>query len=314
MQLKTQRKTKTKRTSVSKYMERQWDSMVILPMFWVFVFSYLPMVGVIIAFKDYNYADGIFGSKWVGLENFRIFVTSNEFAKITWNTLYMNFFFIFVGIFMAVLVAILLYEVKSRKATKVYQTVMLTPHFLSWVIAAYMAYAILRPNGGYLNTILAKFGIEGVDWYSKPEAWPVILLICNVWKHIGMDSIMYYAALMGIDSSIFEAAEVDGANKFQRTIYIVIPELMSIITILSILKIGNIFRADFGLFYQVPRNVGLLYSTTDVIDTYIFRTMRVLGDFGLSGAVSFLQSIVGMTVVLFTNWVAKKIDPSRGLF
>lgn len=314
MQPKVQRQPKIKRKSISGYMQRQWDSMCFIPMLLVFIFSYLPMCGVIIAFKDYNYSDGIFGSKWVGFENFRVFVSSNEFAKITWNTLYMNFLFIVCGIFAAVLVAILLYEIKSRNATKVYQTVMITPHFLSWVVVAYMAYAILRPNGGFLNTILAAFGIESTDWYSVPSAWPVILLICNVWKHVGMDSVMYYAALMGIDSSIFEAAEVDGANKFQRTIHIVLPELAGIITILAILKVGNIFRADFGLFYQIPRDVGILYSTTDVIDTYIFRTMRVVGDMSLSSAVGLLQSVVGMVVVLITNFIAKKIDPSRGLF
>lgn len=294
--------------------DAQLFSLCIIPMLLIFVFSYVPMGGIIIAFKEYRFDEGIFGSPWVGLTNFKFFLHSNDFIKITWNTLSLNFVFIIMGIIAAVAVALLLFELKSRLSTKVYQTVLLTPHFMSWVVVGYMAYALLNPSYGLLNAWLKTVGLEAVDWYSKPNAWPVILTIASIWKHVGMDSIVYYAALMGLDSSYFEAAEIDGATKWQRTKYIVLPSLVPLLTIMTILKLGNIFRADFGLFYQLTRDVGTLYSTTDVIDTYIFRTMRVIGDMGMSSAAGLLQSVVGFVLVVLTNYFSKKIDPDNGLF
>ena len=307
------RTNKRKRKKISKN-ELQLYSLCIIPMLAIFIFCYIPMGGIIIAFKNYKYNLGIFGSDWVGFENFKFFFTSGEFVKITWNTIYMNAIFIVVGIFCAVMVAVLMFHVRSRAATKLYQTVLITPNFISWVVAAYMVYAFLNPNYGLVNGILKAFGKETVDWYAKPGAWPVILTISSIWKHVGMDSVYYYAALMGIDSTLFEAAEVDGANKFQVMKAIIIPLLVPLMTILTIMKIGGIFRADFGLFYQIPRNVGLLYSTTDVIDTYIFRTMREVGDMGMSSAVGLLQSVVGLVMVLLTNAAARKINPDNALF
>jgi putative aldouronate transport system permease protein len=289
-------------------------SLCAIPVLLVVIFNYLPMVGIMIAFKKYNYTSGIFGSEWTGLNNFKYFMQSNEFFRITWNTLNMNFLFIVFGTLAALMLAILLFELKSRFFTKIFQTVLITPHFLSWVVVAYMTYAILHPNYGFLNNILGMFGIVKIDWYAKPMAWPYILTIASVWKTVGMDSIIYFAALMGVDSSLFEAAEIDGATKWKKIIYIILPSLTNLITILTILKIGNIFRADFGLFYQLPRDVGALYPTTDVVDTYIFRTMRVVGDMGMSSAVGLLQSIVGFVLVIFTNHCAKKIDPDGALF
>ncbi len=294
--------------------ELQLSLLCIIPVLLVFVFNYLPMGGLVMAFKRFDYSKGIFGSDWVGLQNFKVFVGSNEFFKITWNTISLNALFIVFGLIAAIIVAVLLFEMKSRLATKTFQTVLITPNFLSWVVVAYMAYAILHTEHGSLNKILSSLGLEKVDWYSSPKAWPVILTVASIWKNVGMDSIIYYAALMGVDESLFEAAKLDGANKFKQVIHIMIPSLLPLMTILTILKIGNIFRADFGLFYQVTRDVGVLYETTDVIDTYIFRTMRVLGDMGLSSAVGLLQSVVGFVMVMATNYVAKKIDPERSLF
>jgi len=289
-------------------------SLCIIPMIFVFVFSYLPMGGLVLAFKKYNYSQGIFKSPWAGLNNFKYFVLSSDFTRVTWNTIYMNFLFIVFGVATSLFVAILLFELRSRNVTKTYQTLLITPHFLSWVVVAYMAYAILHPQNGFLNVIIQNLGGQKIDWYLKPEAWPIILVIASVWKCVGMDSVVYYAAMMGIDSSLYEAAEIDGANKWQRTRYILIPCLANLIIILVILKIGGIFRADFGLFYQLPRNVGKLYATTDVIDTYIFRAMRVNGNIGMSSAAGLLQSVVGFLLVLFTNWCAKKFDQDNALF
>ena len=222
--------------------------------------------------------------------------------------------FIIFGTITAILVAILLFEIVSRKATKVIQTIIILPNFVSWVLVSYLVYIFLSPDSGVINKLLETFGLNMVDWYATPGAWPVILTIVFVWKHFGMDSIMYYAALMGIDQSIIEAAEIDGANKIQRTWHIVIPSILPLIIILVILKIGNIFRADFGLFYNVTRNVGLLYETTDVFDTYIFRMVREIGDMGLSSASGLIQSVVGFVVVIIANKLSKKIDPDYGLF
>ena len=309
-------KKKKKKLSSS---DLQLYSLCIIPVLLVFIFNYIPMGGIIIAFKNYKFNLGIFGSPWVGFSNFEFFVKSNVFFQLVRNTLFNNMLFIVFGILASLIVAILLFELKSRTATKIYQTLLITPNFMSWVIVAYMVYAILNPNYGYLNQILALFGVDKIDWYSKPNAWPVILTTTYVWKCVGMDSVVYYASLMGIDTSLFEAAEVDGANKFQRTIHIVVPSLVPLITILTILKIGSIFHADFGLFYTVTQDgaSGNLYETTNVIDTYIFRTFKdnAMGNsYGLTTAVGLLQSVVGMILVIITNWASGKIDKDLGLF
>ncbi|MDY3928842.1 MAG: ABC transporter permease subunit [Clostridia bacterium] len=280
----------------------------------VFVFNYLPMGGIIIAFKNYRYDKGIFGSEWVGFDNFKFFVESNEFFKLTRNTLMLNALFISVGIIAALAVAILLFCLKGRLNTKIYQTMMITPNFVSWVVASYMVYAFLSPQNGIINGLLIKLGMNKVDWYNTPAAWPAILTVAGVWKHVGMDCIIYYAALMGIDSTLFEAADVDGASSWVKIKCIIIPTLVPLLTILTILKIGGIFRSDFGMFYQLTRDVGALYDVTDVIDTYTYRVMRVIGNMGMGSAIGLLQSVVGVVLVLTTNYVSKKIDSELGLF
>ncbi len=288
--------------------------LAIIPALSVVIFAYLPMGGIVIAFKDYNYRDGIFGSPWVGLKNFEFMLTTPTFARIAKNTIFMNILMIGTGTCCSVIMALLLFQFRSRTSTKIYQTVMITPHFLSWVVVSYMAYAILHPTNGTLNQLLETVGIPAVDWYGEPEKWPAILTIAYIWKHIGMDSLIYYAALMGIDSSLIEAAQVDGANKLQVNRHIMVPCLAGILCVQLVIKVGGIFRADFGLFYQVPRNLGALYSTTDVIDTYIFRAMRVSGDMGTSSATGLLQSIVGFVLVIITNFIVTKIDDEKALF
>lgn len=289
-------------------------SMCSIPILLIIVFNYLPMFGIIIAFKNYSFDKGILGSDWVGFKNFEFFIKSKDFLEVTWNTLSLNFLFILFGTIAAVLVALLFFELRSKLATKIFQTIFITPHFLSWVVVGYMAYAVLHPQFGIVNQIIGYFGISPINWYVTPNVWPIILTIASVWKTVGLDSVVYYAALMAIDSSYFEAAEIDGANKWQTTKCIVIPSIVPLITILTILKVGNIFRADFGLFYQLTRDVGQLYKTTDVVDTYLYRTMRVSGDMGMSSAIGVLQSVVGFVLVVCTNYFSKKIDPDNGLF
>jgi len=292
----------------------QLMSMLAVPMLLVFIFNYIPMIGLVIAFKDYRYDTGIWGSAWNGLKNFKLFFSSPDFVRVAWNTVSLNFIFIFVGMACAVGLAIVLYQIRSRIAIKTYQTILITPHFLSWVIVGYIAYALLNPDFGFLNNIIEKFGGEPVQWYSRPELWPGILAIVSIWKNIGMDLVVYYAALMGIDQSLFEAAKIDGASNAKCVRHIMIPSLVPLVIIMSILKIGNIFRGDFGMFYQITRDIGALYETTDVMDTYIFRMLRVNGNVSISSAAGFLQSIVGFATVVITNLIVKRINPDHALF
>ena len=308
----------TKKTSSSKKVKinrhLQLYSLAALPVFLLILFHYVPLVGIILSFKSYRYDLGILNSPWVGFNNFVAFFKTKDFFMITRNTLLLNAMFICLIIICSVALAVVLYRINSRKATKVYQTILITPHFVSWVIAAYIIYAFLNPSYGILNNFLESLGMARIDWYITPKAWPAILAVCYVWKHIGLDCVIYYAALMGMDSALIEAAAVDGANRWQQTRHVIIPQLTVLIVIQTILKIGGIFRSDFGMFYQLTRDVGELYSTTDVIDTYIFRTMRVIGNMSMGTAIGFLQSCVGFCLVLFTNWASKKFDEDYGLF
>ena len=277
------------------------------------IFHYWPLAGNIMAFKDYKYAKGIFGSDWIGFKNFEYFFTSEDAIRIVRNTVLYNATFIIVGIFFAVVTAVLLYQVSSIKAIKIYQTILILPRFLSWVIVSYIAYIVLNPTSGALNSLLKLFGKESVQWYGTTKPWPFILIFFNVWKHIGLDSIIYYSALLGIDQEQFEAAEIDGASKFRQMVSIAIPSIAPVIIIMFILSVGSIFGGDFGLFYQVPRNIGTLYPVTDVIPTYVFRGLQG-GDYAASTAVGLFQSAVGFVLVIITNAIVKKIDPESAMF
>jgi putative aldouronate transport system permease protein len=277
------------------------------------IFHYIPMFGAIIAFKEYNYEQGILGSEWVGFENFKFFFQSQDAMRITVNTVGYGFVFIIVGVISAVTVALLLFEVKNKGAIKYYQTTMILPNFLSWVIVGYITYTLFNQNLGIFNQILRGIGLQEVNWYSDPKVWPVILTLTNIWKLVGMNCIMYYASLMAIDEQIFEAATIDGASRIKQIWHISIPSLIPLIAILSILNLGNIFRGDFGLFYQIPRDVGLLYPTTDVIDTYIYRGLKN-GDIGISSAVGLFQSVVGFATIIVANTIVKKVNPDYSLY
>ena len=294
--------------------QKELMSLCIVPVLFVFVFSYLPMFGVLMAFKNYKYDLGILKSPWVGFDNFMYFFNGDDFWRLTRNTLTLNFVFIVVGMLSALIFAIMLYELKSRRTIKIYQTIAITPTFISWVIVGFVSYIFLHPENGIINLVLEKLGMEGIDWYSTPRAWPIILTIFFVWKNAGMDAIIYYATMMGLDAELYEAAALDGANRFKQAIYITIPGIVPVLITMFILKIGNIFRADFGLFYQLTRNCGALYSTTDVMDTYIYRTMRVFGDMSTSAAMGLLQSVVGFVTVIIANAIVKRIDSDKSMF
>lgn len=292
----------------------QLCSMCAVPVVLLIIFNYIPMFGIILAFKDFRFDLGIIGSKWVGIDNFVYLIKSGDFTRILRNTICLNLLFIFADLVSQVGVALLLDEVRKSWKLKLYQTSMILPHFISWVIVGYIVYAILNPQYGVINSLIEKMGGTGINWYNEPKYWPAILTLARVWKGVGIGCVTYYACLMGIDTSYYEAAAIDGATKRQQVWHITIPSLVPLMTIMTILAIGKIMRADFGLFYQVSRNAGELYSVTDVMDTYIYRVMRVQGDMTVSSAASFLQSVVGCILVLITNYIVTKIEPDNALF
>lgn len=278
------------------------------------VFAYWPMFGVVLAFKDYKVPKGIWGSPWVGFKNFEFFLKSQDAWRVTRNTLGLNLMFIVVGIVCGVVFALIMFEVKRARQVKIYQTVSIIPSFLSWVAVGYIVYALLDPTKGVVNQVIDFFGGTQIAWYSEPKYWPVILLITKTWQSVGLGSIIYYAALMGVDSELYEAAEIDGAGKLQKTWFVSLPQIVPIIIIMGILDIGKIFRADFGLFYNVTRDVGALYSTTDVIDTYVFRSLMSQGNIGMSSAVGLFQSIICFVTLMLTNAIVRRVSPENSLF
>ncbi|GMX67202.1 sugar ABC transporter permease [Paenibacillus elgii] len=283
------------------------------------LFSYLPMPGAIIAFKEYRFdRDGflasIWRSKWTGLKNFEFLFQSEDAYIIVRNTLLYNFAFIVLGTVLSVIMAVILHEIVSRRWAKIYQTGMFLPYFLSWVIVSYFLFSFLSVDRGVLNQALTALGMERVSWYAEPAYWPYILVLVNLWKGVGYSSVVYLAAIIGIDKSYYEAAMIDGAGKWQQIWSITLPFIRPMIIILTVLAIGGIFRADFGLFYQVPRNTGALFPVTNVIDTYVYRGLKVTGNIGMSTAAGLYQSVVGLVLVLVTNAVVKRINKENALF
>lgn len=290
-------------------------SLLTIPAMILFIlFHYAPMFGVVLAFKNYRYDKGIFGSDWSGFRNFEFFFTSQDAFRITRNTVGYSLTFMITGTLAALIIALLLFEIiKAKMATKFYQTTMILPRFLSWVVVGFITYAILNPSQGILNQVLEGMGFEPVQWYSDPKYWPVILTIVNLWNGVGMGSIIYFAGLMGVEKEQYEAAEIDGAGRYKKALYISIPALIPLIIILNILAFGGLFSGDFGLFYQIPRNIGGLYPTTDIINTYVFRGLRS-GNISMTAAVGLFQSFVGLILVIAANKVVKKISPDNSLF
>lgn len=289
--------------------------LMMLPGVVVFIINcYLPMAGALIAFKRVDYAVGLVRSPWVGLENFRFLFTTTDAWRITRNTLAYNLVFIFCDVFFAVGIAILMKEIWQPFCSKLYQTLIILPNFLSMVVVAYLVYGFLHPEYGFVNSVLEGLGMDRISWYNEPKYWPFILPIVHWWKQLGYKSVVYLASIAGIDKELYEAAVIDGADKWQQAIYITIPQLTPTMVIMFLLALGNIFRADFGLFYQVPMNSAMLYEVTDVIDTYVYRALITMNNVGMSSAASFYQSVVGAITVISANFVVRKIDASQALF
>ncbi|MUG45355.1 ABC transporter permease [Paenibacillus woosongensis] len=278
------------------------------------LFAYVPMAGIVLAFKQFNYQGGIFGSPWNGLENFRFFMESGDAWRVTRNTALYNIAFIIINNLLQIVTAILLFEVAGKWFRKVTQTVLFLPYFISWVVVGAIAYNLFNYDVGTLNVMLRSIGLGPIDIYNTAAYWPLILIVVSAWKALGYGSIMYLAAITSIDTEMYEAAEIDGANIFQRILKITVPNLMPTVIILFLLAIGNIFRGDFGMFYNMVGNNGLLFSSTDVIDTYVFRSLTTSNEIGMSAAAGFYQSILGFATILLANYAVRKYDKDRALF
>jgi putative aldouronate transport system permease protein len=280
------------------------------------IFCYLPMPGIIIAFKDYNVMDGIYGSKWNGLKNFAFLVISGDIYRITWNTLRFNLLFIAFGTASQVTFAILLNEVRAGLFKKLVQSFVFFPYFVSWVVVGSLTYNLFATDVGSLNALRGAFGLAPVDWYNSPAVWPGILTVAYVWKWIGFGSIIYLAAIHGIDATLYEASRIDGASRWVQARAITLPLLLPTVITLTLMAVGRIFYGDFGLVLNLVKNNAVLYQSTDVIDTYVYRAFQTQagGNFASASAAGVYQSLMGFIVILTANTVVRRIDRERALF
>ena len=276
--------------------------------------NFMPLYGMLLAFKKLDVRKGIFGSEWVGLKNFEFLFSSNTAFKIIRNTIGYNLVFLIVGTCIAVALAILLNEIRLKGFQKFYQSMLLIPYLISWVLASYLAYAFLAQDVGLINSILNFFGLPDVAWYTSKQFWPVILFIVYIWKNVGYMLIIYYSSIVSISADYFEAATIDGATKWQQIRFITLPLIKSTVVTMTILMLGRIANSDFGLFYQIPRNSGALYDTTQTIDVYVYNALMNNNDFGMSAAAAVFQSVVGFIFIMAANGVVRKISKKDALF
>ena len=290
--------------------------LIALPgLIYLFCNNYLPMFGIIIAFQDLNFREGIFGSDWCGFDNFEFLFRSDTAWTIIRNTVLYNIAFIILGTIIAVAFAIFLNEIRNKFASRTYQTLILLPYLIGWVIVSYLVYAFLSADTGLINkSILEPLGLNSINWYSETKYWPFVLIFVYIWKSCGYSMIIYFASIVGISQDYYEAARIDGATKWQQIKSITLPLLKPTVITMFILSVGRIFNSDFGLFYQVPRNSGVLYSVTQTIDVYVYNALMQNSDYGMSSAASVFQSIVGFALVIIANMIIRKTNKESALF
>ena len=296
------------------YKNRVFLLMLMPAVIYTLVFAYYPMTGIVMAFKKYNYAGGIWGSPWNGFDNFKFFFSSGQAWLVTKNTVLYNLLFIAVNTVMQIAVAVFLTEIRNKHYRKITQSLMFLPYFISWVIVGVMAFNILSSDYGFMNRLIESLGGTRISFYTTPKVWPWILTFFNVWKGIGYGSVMYLAAIMGIDTSLYEAAAIDGANVFQRIFKVTIPMIMPTTIILLLLSVGGIFKGNFDMFYNLVGNNGLLYNYTDVIDTLTFRALISSNDFGMSAAMGLYQSVLCFVTIVIVNKLVGLYDKDYTLF
>lgn len=289
-------------------------SMMLPGFIYLIINNYIPMAGLAIAFKRYDYSKGIWGSPWTGFSNFTYLFKTQDALNIIRNTVGYNIMFILLGNLLAVAIAIMLNNLRGTMNKKIYQTVILIPYLISMVVVSYIVFGFLSQENGFLNKLIVSMGGEPISWYTTSKYWPFILVIVNLWKGFGYSSILYYATVIGIDSSLYEAATVDGANKWKQIWHVTLPGLRGTIITMVLLNLGRMFYTDFGLFYQVPMRSGLISSVTDTIDVFVYKGLTQLNDIGRSSAAGFLQSVLGFILVLTANFIVRKIDEDNALF
>ncbi len=280
----------------------------------VFVFSYLPMCGLVMAFERFNYSDGIFGSPWVGLENFKFFFASGKALSVTRNTALYNLAFIGINTVLEILFAIVLSEMAGKWLKKLTQSIIFMPYFISWVVVGSIAYSLLSYETGSLNGILESMGIDAINFYGEAGWWPFIIIAFSAWKGVGYGVVVYLASILGVDGAMHEAAAIDGANIFQRIRYITLPSITPTVITMTLLALGKIFRGNLDLFYQLVGQNGMLFDKTDVIDTYVFRMTIAATDVGQTVAIGFYQSVLCFITIIIANWIVKKKDENYSLF
>jgi putative aldouronate transport system permease protein len=288
--------------------------MVLPGIIFFLIFAYLPMIGIVIAFQKFSAVKGILGSDFIGLQNFRFFLGSKDFFRVTFNTLFLNAVFIIVNTSISILIAILLSEINSKLFKKISQSIVILPHFISWTVIALLAEALLSTDSGFINNTLTSFGIEKIQFYRNASLWPWLLTAFNAWQGAGFGSIVYLAAITAIDQEIYEAAKIDGASRFQSILKITMPLLRPTVVLLLILATGKIFNGNFGMIYALVGSNSLLYPTTDIIDTYVYRQLMELGDLGMSSAAALYQSVMGFLMVVIANKIAKKLSPESAIY
>lgn len=279
-----------------------------------FLFHYLPMPGMYLAFVRFNYADGIFGSRFIGLENFRFLTLSGQLSLLTRNTVLYNVAFIFLGNFLQITIALMFNEIGSKYYKKIGQGAMFLPYFISHVVIGVFAYNLLNVGNGFINGMLRSWEMDTINFYGVPQLWPFIIVIVQLWQSTGYGSIVYFASIMSIDSEMMEAAAIDGANAFQRIRYILLPHLKPTFFILLLFSLGQIMRGNFGLFYNLVGANASLFPYTDIIETFVFRALKVNFNFSMGSAVGFYQSVFGFVVIMTVNTIVKKIEPDYALF
>ncbi len=314
--MKHKNSAKPAKMPLHKLIRKHWMLfLMLLPaVIYVVVFSYIPMTGIVLAFKKYNYNGGIYFSPWNGLNNFRALLISGKLWGVTRNTILYNVAFIALGVVLEMGSAILLNEIRNKYFKKISQSFMFLPYFISWVVAGAIVYNIFSYERGVANNVLAAMGNERFDLYNTPGAWPFVLIFLKLWKQTGYGSVVYLAAITSMDQEMFEAASLDGANAWQKIRYLTIPSLRPTMMTLVLLAIGNIFRGDFGLFYQTVKSSALLQPVTDVIDTYVFRLLISTGDVGVSAAAGFYQSVLCFVTIMCANALVKKVNPDYALY
>ncbi|XEC95837.1 ABC transporter permease [Paenibacillus tarimensis] len=280
----------------------------------VFVFAYLPIFGIVIAFQDFRPIEGVFGSPFVGFENFRFFIESKEVYQVVFNTVFLNVLFIFFVTVVSVSLAIMFSEIKTKKFKVFTQTVVTLPHFLSWTVVAMIVAVYLPYQGGVVNQILNAFGIESIAFYNEAAYWPLFLVCIKVWHGAGFGSIVYLATISGINPEIYESASMDGATRWKKIWHITLPLLKPTIILLLLLALGGIFYGDFGMIYAIVGKNALLYPTTDVIDTYVYRALTEFSNISMSSAIGLFQSFVGFILVLTVNQITRKYSPDSALY